>query len=339
MCGIVAVMGQPNDKMRFMFELLLSVSILRGKDSTGVAAIENNSSVIVKSVGWPLELIRSEEYKNKIMKNTKKSFCYIGHNRAATIGRITKENAHPFMYDDVILVHNGTLREHIKPLSNKKFKTDSQSITFAINENGIEWTWEHLDGAASLVYYNKNKLHIITNGERPLFFTTTKGSNLLIVASESWMIRSVCKRLNVKLRADKVYYPENNVLFSFAYNPKTRKISQSEGRDIKPFEKFKHFGYGKNTAYNSYLKPVNKTNEEKVSNALGIDPINPISDLEIDGVTEEEFYSKYKFCALCSSLLKWVESTIIDDDLAACGSCTTSDQLTKIRTEAYLRGV
>ena len=61
--------------------------------------------------------------------------------------------------------------------------------------------------------------------------------------------------------------------------------------------------------------------------------------LEIDGLTEEAFYNRYEFCALCSSKLKWVEATVIDDDLAACGNCTTSEQLSKIRTEAYLRGV
>ena len=336
MCGIVAVMGQPNDKMRFMFELLLSVSILRGKDSTGVAAIENNASVIVKSVGWPLELIRSEEYKNKIMKGTKKIFCYIGHNRAATIGGITKENAHPLMYDDVILVHNGTLKEFIKPLPNKKFNTDSQSIAFAINEKGIDWTWEHLDGAASLVYYNKNKLNIITNGERPLFFATTKGNSLLIIASESWMIRNVCERLDLKLKADKVYYPENNVLFTFVYDQKTKKILQSKGRDVKSFEKFKFFRQGvRPNQSNSYLKNE-KSNEEKVVNILGI---GEQKSPGIDGLTEEEFNDKYEFCALCSSVLKWVEATVIDNNLAACGNCTTSEQLSKIRTEAYLRGV
>ena len=77
-------------------------------------------------------------------------------------------------------------------------------IAWAIENKGINWAWGNLDGAASLIYHNKrdNTLNIITNGERPLFFATTKGDRYLFVASESWMIRNVCKRMNFKLKKD-----------------------------------------------------------------------------------------------------------------------------------------
>jgi len=53
MCGIIAIMGQPTNKSLFTFELLLSVSVTRGKDSTGVAAIKRekeDKTVVVKDI-------------------------------------------------------------------------------------------------------------------------------------------------------------------------------------------------------------------------------------------------------------------------------------------------
>ena len=47
----------------------------------------------------------------------------IGHNRSATIGNITKDNAHPFRKGDLVGVHNGTIHS----LKQSNGSTDSEA--------------------------------------------------------------------------------------------------------------------------------------------------------------------------------------------------------------------
>ena len=329
MCGIVAVMGKPNTKLMSVFELLLSVSVTRGRDSTGVAAINGDTPLIVKDAVWPLTLIRSSSYEEKIIKNAHKSHLYIGHNRSATVGGVTKQNAHPFRHEHITLVHNGTLKSAFTE-DKKKFATDSQSIAYAISAEGIDWTWGGLDGAASLVWHDRenNTVNFITNGERPLFFGTTKGDRLLLIASESWMIRETCSAFGMKLRKDKVYFPENNVLFSYSFSPKQDKVKETEVRTIKALKKLGIYGKG-TLDYERWKDPKKDYTP----------PLTPISPSYDKPLTEEEFDKNYWFCTICSNALDYATAIVIDDNIAACGNCTTEDQLAELRNKLILGGI
>ncbi len=324
MCGILAVMGQPSARTLRIFELLLSVSILRGKDSTGVAAIVGNSPIIVKDTGWPLKLIRSRTYEKEIISNENKAHCYIGHNRSATIGKVTKINAHPFSYDDITLVHNGTLKSNLEATKGKDFDTDSESIAHSINEKGIDWTWKNLDGAASLIYHEKKKniLNIITNGERPLYFTTTKGNKFLIIASESWMIRNLCLMSGLKLKKDKVWYPENNMLFKFSYDKKNNVVREYNSRELKEYDRWEN--WGKRDA--GYLGLGRKPTPIVQNTIIPIN--NNIS------WNKEEFIKNYGTkCSFCEGYISYTDAVIVDDNLAACGICTSDEQINAIRND------
>ncbi len=180
MCGLVAIMGKPSPKMLSVFELMLSIDVVRGKDSTGVTAIIDDHPVTIKDVCFPLKLIRSKSYQKAIVENTDKTSCYIGHNRWATVGNINLRNAHPFTVDHITLVHNGTLRNNVIPEDGTKFESDSKSLAYCIAKHGINWTYERMDGPASLIWWNalERKMSILTNGETPVFLAQHRGISI-----------------------------------------------------------------------------------------------------------------------------------------------------------------
>ena len=63
MCGIVAAFGLDSPCLRPVFESLLSVDVVRGRDSTGVAFVDSeNAMAVVKDTVFPLELMRFKKY-------------------------------------------------------------------------------------------------------------------------------------------------------------------------------------------------------------------------------------------------------------------------------------
>ena len=94
MCGIVAVFGDISIKVEQAFKQMLIMDSVRGLDSTGVAVIDRNGDVsVIKEVGNPFYLLDSDLF-DKAMRGSHKGL--IGHNRAATTGKILRKNAHPF---------------------------------------------------------------------------------------------------------------------------------------------------------------------------------------------------------------------------------------------------
>jgi hypothetical protein len=204
MCGIVGMAGNLNTTHNQMFRDMLVFDVVRGVDSTGVVHVDGQKKVRYdKSVGLPDQLWG---YKDSFM-NYKGVFdrfgmAYIGHNRAATQGKVTNLNAHPFDFPNVIGVHNGSLIS-TKGLHDEEIcDVDSEAIYSHINEHGIDDTWAILHGAAALCWWDKKQssLNFIRNMERPLVYATNEAENAIFWASEGWMIQVAASRNSIKLK-------------------------------------------------------------------------------------------------------------------------------------------
>ena len=116
-----------------VFDQLLYANALRGEDSTGVIAVEKDSSFhIAKDASpsfWFGPAFKESDISKKMWNNAK---AMIGHNRKKTIGKIEDATAHPFVVDDEFaMVHNGTLFGHAQLA---KTEVDSEALAIVLAE-------------------------------------------------------------------------------------------------------------------------------------------------------------------------------------------------------------
>ena len=204
MCGIVGMVATFENGFTFkhkdVFSNLLWLDTLRGDDSTGIFGVNKYGNVKyakdIKNGPQSLETTECKDILSDIYLNGR---CIVGHNRKATRGFITDENAHPFVEGDKILVHNGTLANH-KELTENKVEVDSHAILHSIVERGYQKTFEEIQGAFALAWYDtkEKKLHLARNSERPLWIANTPGA--WIFASEKEMLEFVLERNKIEVK-------------------------------------------------------------------------------------------------------------------------------------------
>jgi len=218
MCGHVGVAGTMAKVDIDVFNDLLYFDTLRGPHSTGVAAVNRNSTNrswdLLKRVGPAYQLMENKRYDSVVSLGNS---AIIGHNRHATVGKINNANAHPFEFEHIVGAHNGTIPwdERSSIIGGDKFDTDSEGIFNMINEFGIEQTIPELYGAWALVWYDKrdHTLNMLRNDQRDLFYVISKSGRTIYWASESAMLHAALMRRGIEY--EKATYIRPDVHYKF----------------------------------------------------------------------------------------------------------------------------
>ena len=232
MCGIFGLITTL--KNQNIYEIIINGLIQlqnRGYDSSGICLLKNNDFEIHKYASTnslsSIDKLLSLNLQTNSNTNTENLNIGIGHNRWATHGGKTDNNAHPHISNDkqFVLVHNGIIENYqeLKQfLSHNNFtfysETDTEIIVNLISYyyqkfnntfKAIEKTISTLQGTYGIIVINKlepDNLYAVRNGS-PLLVGYT--DNYAIITSEQ---SGFCNMVNtyITLNNDDICVIKNN---------------------------------------------------------------------------------------------------------------------------------
>lgn len=180
------------------------VGTMRGVHSTGFALFdkENNMQEFKRALAGPD--FNASAVGQNCFKALRDTFVAIGHNRAATRGKVNDSTAHPFTFGTITGAHNGTLANIGNGLKDNSLEVDSMNLLNALSQVGEAPSAKDyakflsdIDGSYALTWYDAatELLWLVRNDERPLsYFETDDGE--LFWASEAGMLGWIAQRTN-----------------------------------------------------------------------------------------------------------------------------------------------
>lgn len=226
MCGIVGYISKEADrfvgeKAHFM-RFALALDTLRGADSTGImTGLQNGNIHTMKSLLPGDAYVQSKQYNKKL----RLGWAGVGHNRAATAGEVKIENAHPFKFGPITMVHNGTLVADGRSLPSycMDLEVDSMQIAHALsvaqaNETQRKEVLKYIHGSFALVWFDERDgtLNMARNRERPLHFTFNTDKTMMMFMSEGIHLDSINRSLSRSTaRGNSIYQLDPFKLLTF----------------------------------------------------------------------------------------------------------------------------
>lgn len=192
MCGLFGYFGDysiTNDDVGHLHELA-TLSTLRGTDSTGYLQgrqhkrdlIFNSRHTLENAVHLFTDGGASLAFKGS---NTR---LVMGHCRAATLGKVTLDNAHPIREGNIIGCHNGTIPIFAPDKGDEEKNSDSRELFKRINDKGVEQAVAEsgASGAYAMtwVHLGTKVLSFLRNKERTLYYIMNAHKTKMFWASE-----------------------------------------------------------------------------------------------------------------------------------------------------------
>jgi predicted glutamine amidotransferase len=285
MCGIVGFVCKAQNgffkKQTDTFFQLLFADQLRGDDSTGLIYVEKDAGFgILKEASPAAWAIHSMENHDLLKLKMTWGKALIGHNRKATIGKVTDETAHPFVVDNTFaMVHNGTLYNHRKLADTT---VDSEALAKHLQPHlgktfdleAFEKSIGEVDGAYAVAAYEQtaHKVSLLRNAQRPLAFVET--NDAFVWASEGFMLSWILSRCGYDLSKVKAEILKEHTLLQIdlATNEVTRQ-EYTPKKAMPPVTKVTHTttprtGKGNGVTYNRAAGDVSKNEFKRLRRQL-----------------------------------------------------------------------
>ncbi len=314
MCGIVSMVNVERSispARKKWFANALYVDQLRGPHSTGIhvqpqITKKSGLDMFPPTITYKKALAASDFLQLNRVKDifTDVDDCHvaIGHNRWATQGASGDDNnAHPFTYGDITMVHNGTLSSRAGLNTYKVVDSESIAVELSVTKpEDYTKVLSQLDGAFTLFWHNtkNNKVYFTRNKERPLFIAKAFSGKTAFFASEEWMITELLDRngdfwhIDAKKDSDFVDVTEIDVgvLYSIDYTLAEIVIEEEKYTlyDKKVHNRWKTYDYESTYSYDygSTTKALPKK-ADKSTSPLGKQPVKPGDYVNL---TEFTFY-------------------------------------------------
>jgi predicted glutamine amidotransferase len=240
MCGILGLFGNDsnvftNAKRGFINDGLY-IGALRGQDSTGAALLwkeKGKAPLIYKRALTAADYIQTSAWAN-MLRQLGDSYGIMGHNRSMTRGAIEDDNAHPFQFGDITLVHNGTINnaEFLLPIEKRlkwaDCKVDSAHAAHAIANGDADELLSKMTGGFSLVWWDAKDgtLHFARNDQRPMWWAVAQDKKTLYYASEKSFLYTLCARLDIKILDDLYKYTAPNIHYILTDHNDVTKVEK-----------------------------------------------------------------------------------------------------------------